>query len=172
MTDFIRIDMGPMSPIQAGPIQGYLCLGNIPNALEAGKQLHKRFVSILNCTDDPALDNLNAFSGFEVLRLNHLDGEEYPDYKIKQGIDFIESRLQSGAMVLVCCHAGISRSSGMVLAYLLSKKYEYNEAVHLIRKARPCIQIHPKIDLSVRKYFRLAPRSAADLIPGRNTAGY
>jgi len=172
MSEFIRLDMGPMSHIPAGNPSGALYLGNIPNAIQLGRTLNKRFWAILNCTDDWELDHLNAEQGFWVKRLDHWDGEEYPEEKIQDGITFIESNMAAGAAVLVCCHAGMSRSPGMVLAYLMSKKYDYNEAVRIIRKARPFIQIHPKIDLSVRKYFRLAPRSAADLIPGKNIVGY
>lgn len=172
MSEFLRLDMGPMSYIPGGHPNGALYLGNIPNAIEIGKGLHKRFWAILNCTDDPELDNLNSERGFQVCKLDHLDGEAYPEAKIRQGIHYIDSNMQSGAAVLVCCHAGISRSPGMVLAYLMSKGYDYNAAVRIIRKARPFIQIHPKIDLSVRQYFRLAPRSVADLIPGNTTSGY
>ena len=169
---FLRVDMGPMCHIPAGHPNGALYLGNIPNAMEIGKKLNIRFVAILNCTDDPELDPLNSLPGFNVKRLDQWDGEEYPPEKIKDGIKFIEDHMKTSSMVLVCCHAGISRSAGMVLAYLMSKKYDYNEAVRIIRKARPFIQIHPRIDLSVRKYFGLAPRTVADLIPGRSSAGY
>lgn len=170
---FLKLDMGPMSHIPAGHPNGVLYLGNIPNAVELGQtRLHARFCAILNCTDDTCLDGLNSLPGFNVKRLNQWDGEEYPSQSITEGIKFIEDHMKTYSMVLVCCHAGVSRSAGMVLAYLMSKEYDYNEAVRILRKSRPIIQIHPKIDLSVRKYFRLAPRTEADLIPGREMSGY
>lgn len=172
MTQFLKLDMGPMSFIPVFPptptaTRGALYLGNIVNALALSQDLHKRFWCVLNCTDDPELDHLNIASGFELRRLNQLDGEEYPAAKIEGGLDFIDESMRSGSAVLVCCHAGMSRSPGMILAYLLKLGYAYKDALEIIRKARPFIQIHPKIDLSIRKYFGLAPKSAADLVgPG------
>lgn len=172
MSSFLRLDMGPMSYIRAAQ-PGVLYLGNIPNGIELlSDNQGQSHWAILNCTDDPELDHLNAEPNFTVKRLNHLDGEEYPVEKIADGIGFIEANLQAGVATLVCCHAGISRSSGMVVAYLMHKGWTYNEAVTQVRKARPFIQIHPKIDLSIRQYFRLAPRTVADLIPGKSMSGY
>lgn len=169
MSQFLRLDMGPMSYIRAAQ-PGELYLGNIPNVLEL--EIEPGFWAVLNCTDDPELDRFNSLAHFDVIRLNHLDGEMYPPDKITQGIQFIDRNLQAGVDTLVCCHAGVSRSAGMTVAYLMYKGWSYNEAVYTVRKARPFIQIHPKIDLSIRQYFRLAPRSAADLIPGPTTTGY
>lgn len=168
MTEFLRLDMGPMSFISVfhptlEAARGALYLGTIVNAIELSKGLNKRFWCVLNCTDDPELDNLNTESGFEVQRLNQWDGEEYTPEKIEKGLNFIDDSMRSGSAILVCCHAGISRSPGMVLAYLLKLGYVYKDALEIIRNARPFIQIHPKIDLSIRKYFGIAPRTEADL---------
>lgn len=185
MEYLIRTDMGPMSRIPLGPGDA-LYLGNIHNALTL-KHDHRLwgFWAILNCTDDPALDHLRSDAEYDVLRLNQLDGEMYPFDSIMRGIQYIDMHLKAGANVLVACHAGVSRSAGMMVAYLTFHKIKnhydnlteapmtfvqdaYNEAVLKTRKARPFIQIHPEIDKSIRQYFRLAPRSFNDLI----TQGY
>lgn len=173
MSQFLRLDLGPMSYINAKQ-SGELYLGNIPNVLELEQKAHPDlwFWAVLNCTDDPGLDHLNSTPNFDVLRLNHLDGEMYSPDRITQGLQFIEKNLQAGVNTLVCCHAGVSRSPGVIIAYLMYKGWSYNEAVSEVRKSRPFIQIHPKIDLSIRQYFKLAPRTVADLIPGPTTTGY
>lgn len=175
MSTFLKLDMGPMCQIPL-PSEQKLYLGNIPNAEELQSTNGEKWC-ILNCTDDPALDYLKHKENFDCIRLNHLDGEPYPQASIANGIGYINNSLKDGAKVLVCCHAGVSRSAGMTLAYLIARlKYDekcydsagiqeiYNRALSTIRKARPFIQIHPKIDLSIRQYFRLAPKSPKDLI--------
>lgn len=162
--DFPRFEMGPMSFIHIDG-EDPLYLGTIVNALELGKDLHKRAWAILNCTDDPGLNDLDR-PGFTICNLYHRDGLPYEIGQIHNGINFIKTSFELGSAVLVCCHAGMSRSPGMVLAYLMSTGLTYNQALRKILVARPIIQIHPKIDLSVRQYFHLAPRTAADLIGG------
>jgi hypothetical protein len=178
----IRTDMGSKSRIPLEPSDN-LYLGNIFNVLkmEKGVDREKGFWAVLNCTDDPVLDHLKTDAEFDVMRLNQWDGEPYPGMSIKIGIEFIDMNVKAGSNVIVCCHTGISRSPGMVVAYLtyreLKKRYEvlpeapmefvrdcYEKAKVVVRKARPFIQIHPEIDKSVRQYFRLSPRTFEDLI--------
>ncbi len=180
MTEFLRVDMGAMSYISLDG-NDTLYLGTIFNAIELSESLNKRAWAILNCTDDPALDHLKVEQGFEMLRLNQWDGEPYPGLLVKVGIEFIRQNIEANSAVLVCCHAGMSRSPGMVVAYLMYRYLEsrklggrlpttelrqeaYLQAIKKVRNHRPIIQIHPQIDLSIRQYFGLAPRSAEDLI--------
>ena len=179
MSEFLRLNMGPMTSIPLEN-QDRLFLGNIPNALALQNvNRPKGFWAILNCTDDPELDHLKTDAEFDVVRLNQWDGEPYPGLSIKVGIEFIHMNLGAGSNVLVCCHAGMSRSPGMVVAYLMYRFLEkiprerqtledrrnaYDHAIAVTRNARPIIHIHPEIDKSVRQYFRLAPKTASDLI--------
>lgn len=164
MDSFIYPYMGPMSHIPNEQFDA-LYLGNLNNAEELLASEHKGMWAILNCTDDPMLDVYWDNPKFIIRRLNQKDGLPYPAAQITEGTTFIRTNLFLGNSVLVCCHAGISRSPGMILAYLLSEGFSYNESIRKIRKSRPVIQIHPKIDLSIRQYFNLAPRTVADLIP-------
>lgn len=179
MAPFIHLDMGPMTPIPLDN-QDRLFLGNIPNAMALqNADRPKGFWAILNCTDDPELDHLKTDAEFDVVRLNQWDGEPYPGLSLKVGIEFIHMNLGAGSNVLVCCHAGMSRSPGMVVAYLMYRFLEkiprmkqtledrrnaYDYAKAVVSKARPIIQIHPEIDKSVRQYFGLAPKTIADLV--------
>lgn len=179
MGAFLHLNMGAMTSIPLDN-QDNLFLGNIPNALALeNANRPKGFWAILNCTDDPALDHLKTDAEFDVVRLNQWDGEPYPGLSLKVGIEFIHTNLKAGSNVLVCCHAGMSRSPGMVVAYLMyrflekiprvkqtleDRRESYDYARAVVGKARPIIHIHPEIDKSVRQYFRLAPKPTADLI--------
>jgi hypothetical protein len=163
MSEEFTLDMGDMSYIDTDGKQA-LYLGTVMNALELSEGFHKRAWAILHCACDSSLDNLER-PGFAIKKLNHWDGQPYPFEVIEAGLKFIKEHMEQGDAVLVCCMAGMSRSPGMVLAYLLESGYSYNDAIRRIRKARHFIQIHPAIDHSVRQYFHLAPRTVADLIP-------
>ncbi len=180
MSQFLQMDMGPMSPIPIDDKHN-LFLGTIFNAIELETTKRDKFWAVLNCTDDPGLDFMKIDAEFDVLRLNQLDGEPYPGMLIKVGIEFIDMNLKAGVNVLICCHAGVSRSPGLTVAYLMYHQLEkipreqqtmedrrnaYNLAVDIVHKARPFIQIHPQIDKSVRQYYRLSVRTSADLIGG------
>eukprot|EP00033_Pygsuia_biforma_P000522 GCRY01000613.1.p1 GENE.GCRY01000613.1~~GCRY01000613.1.p1 ORF type:complete len:208 (+),score=9.23 GCRY01000613.1:238-861(+) len=50
-----------------------------------------------------------------------------------------EARLSEGA-VLVHCNAGVSRSSSVVVAYLMTKEcLSYSDALQLVKASRPCV---------------------------------
>lgn len=72
---------------------------------------------------------------------------------ILSGIQYIRLALQFKLKVLIGCAAGMSRSVGIVLAYMIDQKWDFNDAFLHIRKKRPCISPHPLILLSVRRYF-------------------
>ena len=54
--------------------------------------------------------------------------------------DFIDEAINSGGKILIHCHAGVSRSASIVIAYLIKqKKISYEEAREICRQGRPCI---------------------------------
>ncbi len=69
--------------------------------------------------------------------------------------DWIESHRLAGRRVLVHCHAGISRSSTVVLAYLMRyHKYRLADAFKLLVEARPCAQPNPGFWRQLERYER------------------
>mmetsp|Transcript_5725 Transcript_5725/g.4903 ORF Transcript_5725/g.4903 Transcript_5725/m.4903 type:complete len:186 (+) Transcript_5725:65-622(+) len=73
------------------------------------------------------------------LRLNDIPSQNlFPTFK--EAIKFIDQ----GQKVLVHCHAGISRSSSNVIAYLMWKNgWSYTEAYHYVKRGRPIVNPNP-----------------------------
>jgi len=75
---------------------------------------------------------------------HHIDIEDEPDVNImihfNTCIDFILKALQKRGVVLVHCMAGVSRSSSVVIAYLMCQhKWPYQNAFKHTEKHRPMI---------------------------------
>jgi len=74
--------------------------------------------------------------------------------------DFIARALKEGTGVLVHCHAGISRSTSCLLAYLM--KYEnvgLDSGIGMCRKKRPIINPNPGFMRQLRDYERKVARN-------------
>jgi protein-tyrosine phosphatase len=71
-----------------------------------------------------------------------LDDKESTDIEahFATAYEFIDG-VNNGGKVLVHCHAGVSRSATIVIAYLM-KKYELSvdDAVAMCKRGRPCIK--------------------------------
>lgn len=62
---------------------------------------------------------------------------------IEQGVKFIQQVLNSGGKVYIHCRGGVGRAPTMCAAYLISQGMKMDEALGLIRKTRPFIQLSP-----------------------------
>ncbi len=62
---------------------------------------------------------------------------------LAEGIAFIESAIGSGGKVYIHCSAGVGRAPTMAAAYLICRGYSIDDALDMIRSARPFITITP-----------------------------
>lgn len=85
------------------------------------------------------------------------DGEEIPERWLEAALEQLDTWVEDGETILVHCAAGISRSPGLVVAYLMSYGASWEEAERVVRLARPIILIHPDIKKSILKYFKSWP---------------
>lgn len=90
------------------------------------------------------------------LELPIIDGESVPDGTFPAATHFIHHHLQQGHSVLSQCHAGISRSVTMVLAYLVEyQKLSLAQAYHLVSSKHPGAYPHPALIASLIEHYKL-----------------
>ena len=119
-------------------IQDRLYLGNMNSANNSGMLRRLRITHVLTiCPMRP-----NQERGLKYL---HVSIEDTPSARISQQfsrcIRFIHEVLTGGGVLLVHCHAGISRSATIIIAYLMKvKRMSYPEAVGCVYRSRPIIK--------------------------------
>jgi len=69
-----------------------------------------------------------------------IDDDPISAEHIERGIAFIGSAIESGGKVYIHCSAGVGRAPSMAAAFLISRGYSTEEALGLIRQARPFIK--------------------------------
>lgn len=63
---------------------------------------------------------------------------------LPEAIVWIDTALKSGGRVLVHCHQGVSRSTAVVIGYLIGSNrwgMNYDEAYEMVRSRRPCVKV-------------------------------
>src|ERR1051325_4270811 len=82
-------------------------------------------------------------SHFIYLRSHFPDSSDAPFLKHLPAIlEFIESTEKTGGKVLVQCHAGVSRSPAVVVAWLMKRNgMQLDKAIEFIKERRPGINI-------------------------------
>ncbi|MBN2302899.1 MAG: dual specificity protein phosphatase family protein [Anaerolineae bacterium] len=93
---------------------------------------------------------------FNVLENAMDDGAFVPGELIKRGADFVVEQVDAGQRVLVMCGAGISRSSTFVLAYMVSRGHDLQEAFRLLRQKHPESTPHPQMWRSLIEHYQLS----------------
>ena len=73
-----------------------------------------------------------------------VDDEPISAAHIARGIEFIHGAIDGGGKVYIHCSAGVGRAPSMAAAYLISTGYGMNDALELIRRARPFIRLTAK----------------------------
>jgi|SRR5271157_2067919 len=107
---------------------------------------------VLNCTPNKIV----LPAPFRVMTMHFEDGSELGAEAVLFCTRWIYDLIELGN-VMVCCHAGISRSPAITAAYLVRCGFNWDDAVEFITKRRPQVQIHPLISLSIRKALGVAP---------------
>lgn len=119
---------------------------------------------VLNCTSDTH----EGLGNFKVVQLNINDGYEISHEVIFFAIQTIREAVQSGGKILVHCHAGISRSTGIVCGYLMTCGFSWDEARAFVTQRRPQAWPHPNIERSIKKALGQIISPATTLLGDNN----
>lgn len=137
-----------------------LYLGGFANAESLAAHNPHGITCVLNCTAEPLSLPRPAGphdpSGFAVFQMNQRDGEPWNVLRVHEALEWVRHHLNRGRAVLVHCHAGVSRSPVFVAAYLYTCGFDFDQALALIRGARPQVQPAPVILSSMKRIFSLA----------------
>ncbi|KAG7093920.1 hypothetical protein E1B28_007556 [Marasmius oreades] len=118
-----------------------LWIGNLSSALDVKSLKASNIFSILSAMRGK-ISIHETFIKHQIL-LDDTEGADILQHFLPS-ISFIQAELNKGRGVLVHCQAGLSRSVAIVAAYLMYDRHlTPDEALDLIRKARPFIDPNP-----------------------------
>lgn len=128
-----------------------LRFSRITPQLFVGPQYGKRGKAHLEANDIHADVNLriefdDAEHGLALRDYCHLptiDDDAISMAHLEEGVAFIQRMIDAGEKVYIHCAGGVGRAPTMASAYLISTGLPLNEAIALIKQARPFITIMP-----------------------------
>lgn len=135
------------APMAREIVPGTVYLGNALAVATRGFLSGKGVGAVLNVAEERdtryhAISENMAYAHFEFndFTNNPLDAD-----KLWQAVLWMHEQIQAGSPVFVHCHAGIGRSSSLVIAYLALVLYpekNFDEIVAMVRRAKPDIYPH------------------------------
>lgn len=133
--------------------RGALYIGDINAASSPEKLKQFDIQAILTVASETQLD----LSGAGVSWHKVVPVEDFISFDIKryfqESIDFIDTNLTQGINVLVHCFAGVSRSSSIILAYLMKTQgMTFREAFNYAQDKRKQINPNPGFVLQLKDY--------------------
>ncbi len=81
-----------------------------------------------------------------------IDHKAPPFHLLKLGVDVLDHIVKENLKVYVHCRSGHTRAPTLVAAYFIKKGYSIKEAISIIKKKRPKINIHPDQMKALKKY--------------------
>lgn len=122
-------------------------IGNYSSAQMLDFSNRESITHVLNCTPDTH----DGLKNFKVSQLSVHDGYDMKAEDVQFAVRMISEAVRNGGKILVHCHAGISRSTSMVCAYLMYCGMSWDEARDFVTRRRPQAFPHPNIERSVKK---------------------
>jgi len=120
-------------------VADWLYLGDIFAAENMSVLKSLKISSIVNCTEDDSKFEDEAGFQYYHVNIHDLPGEDIASH-FDEALGFIDQAQKSGRKVLVHCHAGVSRSPTLVLAYLMrSFRWPLDDAMNYLYQRRPSI---------------------------------
>ncbi|XP_030604557.1 dual specificity protein phosphatase 19-like isoform X1 [Archocentrus centrarchus] len=137
--------------LQLGVIRSFLLLGSQDTAHDIDTLQRYKVSHVLNV----AYGVTNLFP--DQLVYKTLQILDLPDTKITSYFEecsfFIDQAREQGGVVLVHCNAGVSRSSSIVIGYLMLREgLSFDDAYSQVKQARPSIRPNPGFYQQLQNY--------------------
>lgn len=116
-------------------------ISDLPSAFNIEQLKQEGFTHILNMIIGVDSIYPTEFK-YKNIPARDIESQDLSQY-FEECVDFIHSAVTTGGKVLVHCSQGISRSSTMVIAYLISQGMSYQEAFSLVKSKRQIINPNP-----------------------------
>ncbi|MGB9627509.1 MAG: dual specificity protein phosphatase family protein [Thermodesulfobacteriota bacterium] len=92
------------------------------------------------------------------------DGSIIPPSQMQEAICWIRDRVGS-KKVLVACHYGVGRSASIVIGYLCSLGFGYQEALDFVSSKKPKITPMPKLEETIKESLQGSKEMARCISP-------
>lgn len=144
----------------ANPILPNLILGDFDAAEDRAAIQYfniRARLTILNCSEKKCVDQSIIAETNQIWEWIELDdtfltAEDMQKYLITAA-DFIHNKLNDGHVVIVHCWSGVSRSSTMIIAYLIKyKKMSFADAMQHVADCRPKISPNGSFKVALRMF--------------------
>jgi len=127
-----------------------LYVGDRDSLFDPTQRVAAKINATLNCTSEIVATQIVSE---DYLELPIHDSDWISNEYLKAGINFIDEHIKLGHNVLVACAAGISRSIGMIWAYMIKNGWDYYHAWSHIKQKRPAANPCFLIELSIKRFF-------------------
>jgi hypothetical protein len=148
LSSTIKILKDDNIPIEIIP---HLYLGSIGSASNLKQLENCKITHILCC----ASGIKNFFPDkFKYYNINILDSEKEDIKKyFEESFKFIDDGIKKGGNVLVHCHAGVSRSSSILIAYIMkSQKIKVDKVLEILKSKREKVSPNPGFLQQLKEY--------------------
>ena len=133
------------------PINQFLFLGSVYHATTEKCLKENQIGHILNVSQDTRCHFQDTIH-YKNLPVYDTCEEDITEI-FQQAFDYLDQVKASGGKVLVHCHAGVSRSATICIAYLMrEQKINVRTATQIVSSARPCIAPNFGFSLALEKF--------------------
>ena len=126
-------------------------LGDINAAADEAYLKEHNITTVVNC----AISCKSNYTDIKFIELRLYDDKSqilFP--KLEVAYNFIKKNSKKNANILVHCKCGISRSTSLVVFYLMKERgWDYDRAIDYIRERRPIVQPNPGFEEQLRNYY-------------------
>ncbi|KAL4489447.1 hypothetical protein ABPG72_002743 [Tetrahymena utriculariae] len=130
-------------------------LGSVGAALSKDVLVELNIKYVLTAMEEFKHPFQDIITEYKIIRIKDSKNENIINY-FEESNEFIHKAISNNQNVLVHCFAGVSRSTSLVLAYLM--KYQnktLDEALNITKQARPVIQPNQNFLAQLKKYEEL-----------------